>query len=395
MKITGNRLSVISCQFERSRERWLLPITVHRLLITIFYFLLTFNSYLVFSQQPNVISATASGTDDSIKIDTSYLKSYDDKLILGLWQSERRFDITLDQKIYSDTSIHSGINYIANANHISGVSLDYDIIGLAFGYKSVPSGNTRTGNTEYLDLGLNINTSGFRFENSFRRYSGFYDNNTRNYVHPFNDTTTPYFQNPSLNIRQIKSKLIYTISHKRFSLSSAYANQKRQVKSAGSILLIYNFYALSMNSDSSFIPPPLQKYYGFIWDGLNRLNIYAYSAGVGATRTFVFWKKFYLNIFLGIGYEEQYRHFYTYPENVHFSYWKTWYAGDWRTSVGYNGKRFFMRATSIYDLNNYESQDLKFRMNFVMGSFDFGYRFNFKAPKPYKKFRETKVYKML
>ncbi|MBI4931689.1 MAG: DUF4421 family protein [Bacteroidetes bacterium] len=347
---------------------------------------------LVFSQQSTVVSASAFSVDTS-RIDTNYLKFYKDKLILALWQSERRFDITISQKMFPDSGM-STINYIANANQVSGISLDYDILSLAFGYRSVPSVDKRKGNTDYLDLGLNINTSGFRFENSYRRYTGFYDNNTTKYIHPFTDST-PYFQNPNMNISQVKSKLIYTISHKRFSLSGAYANVKRQVKSAGSVLLVYNFYGLSMYSDSSIIPPPLQNFYGPIWDGFNKMNIYAYSAGAGYTRTFVFWKKFYFNFLFALGYERQYRHYYIYPENVQYSYWKTWFAGDWRTSVGWNGKRFFIRATSTYDLNNYESTALNFKMKFFAGSFDLGWRFKFRVPKPYRKFQETKVYKML
>lgn len=355
--------------------------------------ILTFSPFPLFSfpQQSTMVSASATSIDTG-KIDTNYLKVYKNKLIVALWQSERRFEILLAPKIVSMPG--DSINYIANSNHVSGVSLDFDILSLAFGYRSVPSSDKRTGSTNYLDFGVNINTSGLRFENNYRRYTGFYDKNTPNYVQPFTDTTF-YFQNPSLNIRQIKSKMIYAISHKRFSLSGAYANVKRQVKSAGSVLLVYNFYGLSMRCHSSIIPPPLQKYYGPVWDGLNRMNIYAFSAGVGLTRTFVIFKKFYINFFGSLGLERQYRHFYTYPENAHFSYWKTWFAGDWRTSLGYNGKRFFIRATSIYDLNNYESKDLRFEMKFIMGSFDFGYRFNFKPPKPYRKFQETKAYKML
>ena len=346
-----------------------------------------------FPQQSTIVSASASPVDTS-KIDTNYVKLYKNQLIVALWQSERSFDLTLAQKMVADSGL-STINYIANSNHVSGVSLDFDILSLAFGYRSVPSGDKRTGSTDYLDFGFNINTSGLRFENSYKRYTGFYDKNTPKYVQPFNLDSTPYFQNPSMNIRVIKSKMIYAISHKRFSLSGAYANVRRQVKSAGSVLLVYNFYGLSMRCNSSIIPPPLQKYYGPVWDGLNRMNIYAFSAGAGLTRTFVIFKKFYINFFGSLGLERQYRHFYTYPENAHFRYWKTWFAGDWRTALGYNGKRFFIRATSIYDLNNYESNDLRFEMKFIMGSFDFGYRFNFKPPKPYRKFQETKAYKML
>ncbi len=339
-------------------------------------------------------SGTASlSSQDTNRIDTNYVKSYKDKLIVGLWQSERRFEIVIDQKFGHD-STSSAINYVANSNKVSGVSLDFDIIGLAFGYRSLPGGNKRTGSTDYLDLGLNINTRSIRLENSFKRYTGFYDLNSPDYILPFTDSTN-YFQNPSLNLRVVKTKLIYTFNKKKFALSAAYANVKRQVKSKGSWLLIGNFYSLNFYSDSSIIPTPLQPKYGVVWDGLNRMNVYAYSAGFGGTYTLIIAQNFYFNILGTFGLERQYRHYYTQPENVHFAYWKTWSASDWRASFGYNGKRFFMRLSTIYDINNYESEDMKFDMRFIAGSFDFGYRFNLKAPKPYQKFRETKIYKML
>lgn len=344
---------------------------------------------LVFSQQST--SASLSSTDSS-RIDTNYIKNYRDKFIIALWQSERRFDMLINQKMSQDTG--TAINYIANSNHVSGISLDYDIIGLAFGYRSIPGGNARTGNTDYLDLGLNINTRRFRLENSFRRYTGFYDNLSTNYIKPFTDTTH-YYQNPSLNLRVVKTKLLYSFNNRKFALGAAYANSKRQVKSSGTWLLVGNFYALNLYSDSSIIPPALRPKYGLVWDGLNRMNVYAFSAGAGGSYTIVFWKKFYLNFLATFAIESQNRHFYTSPENVHFKYWKTWFAGDWRSSIGYNGRRFFIRATSIYDLTNYESNDMNFKMKFIAASFDFGYRFNFKAPKPYRKFQETRLYKML
>lgn len=331
--------------------------------------------------------------EGKIKTDTNYVKSYKDKLIIGLWQSERSFNINIDQKLIA-ASGSSAINYIANSNHVSGISLDYDIIGLAFGYRSLPGGNSRTGNTDYLDLGFNINTKGLRFENTYKRYTGFYDNNSGNYIHPFNETTN-YFQSPSMKLRIVKSKLIYAFSKRKFALGAAYANTKRQVKSKGSWLLVGNFYSLGLSSNSSIIPPQLQHYYGTTWDGLNKMNIFAYSVGLGATYSLVFFKRFYFNFLTSFGLETQFRHLYTLPENTNISYVKIKSAGDWRTSVGYNGKRFFMRLSNIIDLNNYENKDLNFNMKFIAGSFDFGYRFSFKAPKPYQKFQESKIYKLL
>ncbi|TAL62367.1 MAG: DUF4421 domain-containing protein [Bacteroidetes bacterium] len=336
-------------------------------------------------------SASLSSVDTS-KTDTNYVKFYKDKLIIGLWQSERSFDILIDQKLAADTN-KTAINYIANSNHVSGISLDYDIIGFAFGYRSVANGTKRTGNSDYLDFGFNINTRGLRFENSFKRYTNFYDKNTPNYVKPFTDSTD-YYQTP-MSIRVLKSKLLYTFSKKKFALGAAYANVKKQIRSKGSWIAVANFYSLNMFSDSSIIPYPLQKYYGTTWNKFNRMNVYAYSAGFGGTYTLVFWKRFFFNFLISGGIETQYRHYYTANNGKRISTWKTRGAGDWRTSLGYNSKRFFMRVSSMQDLTNYDSNALKFEMKFIAGSFDFGYRFNFKAPRPYRKFQETKLYKML
>ena len=245
-----------------------------------------------------------------------------------------------------------------------------------------------------MDLGLNINTRRLRLENSFKRYTGFYDNNSSNYIKPFT-ATTPYFQNHDLNLRVVKTKLIYSFNKRKFALGAAYANAKRQVKSKGSWLLVGNFYSMNFFSNSSIIPPPLQKDYGTTWDGLDRINIYAYSAGFGGTYTIVFWKRFYFNFLASFGLEKQFRYYYTSPENARFVSHKTQPASDWRTSIGYNGKRFFIRGSTIYDFNHFDSPELNFDMKFIAGSFDFGYRFNFKTPKPYQKFQETRLYKMM
>lgn len=90
----------------------------------------------------------------------------------------------------------------------------------------------------------------------------------------------------------VKSKLIYTLDKKRFALSAAYANVKRQVKTRGSWMVIRNFYSMNLFSDSSIIPKPLSGYYGKHWDGFNKMNVYAFSAGLGGTRTLYSSKNF-------------------------------------------------------------------------------------------------------
>lgn len=353
---------------------------------TLFLLFLLTASFRQYALSQETASASVSSIDTS-RIDTNYVKYYKDKLIIGLWQSERRFDIHINQKTFPKID-SSEINYIANSNQVSGIAIDYDIIGFAFGYKSVPGDVAKYGRSDYLDLGLNINARRIRLENSFKRYTGFYDNNSKYY------DTTQYFKNPSMNLRVIKSKLIYQFNNKKFALGAVYANTKRQVRSKGSWLMVGNFYALNLHSDSSIIPAPQQLKYGY-WSGFHKMNVYAFSAGFGGTYTLVLWKNLYLNLLYVFGLERQYRHYYVLPENNHHAYWKTWTAGDYRFSLGYNGRRFFWRTSGIYDLNNYESKNLKFDMKFISGSVDFGYRFNFRAPKPYRKFQETNLYKMM
>jgi hypothetical protein len=341
-----------------------------------------------FGQEPVVAAA---GVSAGSAVDTNYIHFYKDKLIIGLWQSERQYEIGISEKLKPDTG-KSAINYVALANHVTGFSLDYDIISFSLGFRAIPQGNSRTGKTDYLDLSLNFNTRGFRFENSYRQYKGFYDNNTADYTVPFTDTV-PYFQNPSMFLQTLRSKMIYNFNRKKFTLGAPYGNAKRQLKSAGSWMLVANFYGFFLNTDSSFIPPPIQSYYGLVWDGLHKMNIYAYSMGPGGSYTFVIWKKVYLNFLVSFGLERQYRHFYVRPENIHYSYWQTWFTADWRTSLGYNGKRFFLRISNFIEGSAYNGKDLYIDSRLVAGSVDFGYRFNFKPPKPYRWFQSTKIYK--
>ena len=357
----------------------------------LFYSILS--TCFIFSQENNNTQVSITSTNKN-KIDSNYVKFYKDKLIVALWQSERSFDILLNQRLYNYIGTNTAVNYIANSNNVTGLSVDYDIIGLALGFRSIPSGDDRTGNSKYIDFGFNINTSGFRFENSYKRYIGFYDDNSANYIKPFINST-PYYQNPDLRLRVAKSKLLYTFNKRKFALSAAYANVKRQIRSQGSWIAVGNFYSFNFSTPSYIAPIPLKSFYGSTWGSFNKMTVSAFSAGFGATYTLVIFKGFYLNFLGSLGLERQYRRYYTYPDNKIASYWKTRGAADWRSSLGFNGKRFFIRISGIYDFNNYESRELEFKMQFYAASFDFGYRFNFKAPAPYKKFQDSNIYKRL
>ena len=70
--------------------------------------------------------------------DTTYYRKYNESLIISLYQSfARQFDIEISEKFPPDSG-KSGLHYYSDANIVSGIAIDYDKFGIAFGYRSTP-----------------------------------------------------------------------------------------------------------------------------------------------------------------------------------------------------------------------------------------------------------------
>ena len=329
-----------------------------------------------------------------LNYDTNYIAKYPSRLILGLYQSARHYDILLEQFVTKDTfnGKPSNANYFADANNVSGFSFDYDLIGFSFGYNSVPSYTSRkVGKTTYYSYALNFTTKGLRVENSIKSYKGFYDKHSPVYDSTFSDTGR-YFQNPSMTVFTYKTKAIYIFKKRKFSLSSAYSNTARQLKSSATWLLIGNIYGLKMHADSSLVPRPIQSFYGTVWDDMNRMNVVGFSAGGGLSGTLVLWKKLYVNFLLGAGLEGQHRLYTTLSGDGSLAVWQPSFAADWRASAGYNGKKFFVRFSNVIDFNYFYTSAIHITQQYYSGEFSFGYRFYVKTPKVYKRFQDSEVY---
>jgi hypothetical protein len=329
------------------------------------------------------------------KYDTNYIAKYYDKMVLGLYQSAGHYDILMEQLVMQDTFRNkpSNANYFADASNVSGISFDYDIIGFSFGYKSVSANpESKVGRTTYYSYGLSFTTKGFRLENSIRKYKGFYDKHS--YVYDslaFNDSTH-YYINPSMSVFTVKSKCIYTFNKRKFALGSCYANTARQLKSAFTWLGIGNVYGIKMSADSSLVPRPIQPFYGTKWDDMNQMKIIGFSVGGGFSATIVLWKRVFVNLLAGTGLDIQHRYYSTFSGDATLSIWQPSVASDLRGALGYNARRFFIRIDGINDFNYYYTDFVHITQRYYAGEFTFGWRFNVKPPKLYRKFQETKVY---
>ena len=327
--------------------------------------------------------------------DTTYYKEYNDKFIVSLHNSfVKQYDISFNQNMMKDAAQKSPFHYYANANVVSGIEFDYDIFGISFDYKAVPPANeNQKGKTDYTDLGLNIGGNKWKLETSYKKYEGFYDANSANYTSPYIIGFTPYYQDPHMSTTCTKAKFIYITKPNKFSYDAAYSCGSRQIKSAFSWIIVGNIYYDQLGTDISFVPLPLRKYYSDYSD-FNGLKVVGLSIGGGFSANIVFLHRFFGNITLAVEPESQLRNYhFSSGLSVKRSYIST--SGDTRFSFGYNGKRLFWFLSLITDYSNYNSGQVQIKNNFASGETTIGWRFKKKKPEFYKKFEETKIYKML
>jgi hypothetical protein len=334
--------------------------------------------------------------------DSTYYVKYKSRLIISFFQSYRNYNIELQQYLKKDTFSLSKLNYIAQANNISGIELNYDKLNFSFGYASIPPANVKqTGKTDHFNIGMNIGGNEWILETGYRRYQGFYDKNTPRYDSAFSkwDTTTIdkrgiYTQFPHMISTSYKMKFLYFTNHKRFSFKSGYSCAYRQIKSSFSWVITANgYYNTITTTDTSFFPKKVQPYYD-THANLNGLNVAAFSVYGGASLNIVLWRALFFNLtFLG-GPEQQWRSYRYFKDTLHYNRTISYlaFSGDIRGSVGLNFKRWFVTLNGVTDFSYYKSGEMMFVSKYFSGQFSIGYRFKVKTPKIYQKFQQTKLY---
>lgn len=328
------------------------------------------------------------------KWDTTYYSKYKDRFIVSLYQSYRYYGIDISQKLFRDTLGQSKIEYLAEANFVSGIEISYDKINFSVAYKSAPPANQlQKGDTKYKNFALNIGGGKWILENSYRTYTGFFNKNTVTYDTTFK-TTGIYTQSPTLSSETFKTKFLYYTNSNKFACKSGYSCTQRQLKSAFSFVLTANINYNRLNSDSSFIPLPVRKYYDH-YQSIKGLNVFAFSIYGGGSVNIVLWRALFLNLTLLLGPEEQWRTYHYAEPKMSKTLFYTAYSGDFRAALGLNFKRFFVIISSSTDFSLYNSNAVDYTAKYIAGNFSLGYRFKVKTPRLYRKFKESKWYDKL
>ncbi|HKR04156.1 MAG TPA: DUF4421 family protein [Bacteroidia bacterium] len=325
------------------------------------------------------------------QFDTAFYIKYSDMLGVGVFQSIRDNAITFEKLNLPDSLFHT-VSYNVNGKAITGFFLDYDKIYFAFGFKTVQNDNDmRKGTTDISSYVVQLGTNKLILEGGYRRYRGFYDESTPNYIAPFMDSTL-YYQDKSLEDKVTKIKALYFLNHKKFSYNSSYFGSYRQLKSAMSWTFGGNFYYNKIKSDTSLIPYYARSVfneYGY----LDQVRVTGFSLGGGGSGNLVIGKRFFLNLTITLGLEPQWRRYHfltgeaTSPCYISF-------ASDIRTSLGFNSRKFYFLISSINDLTYNNSKSLNISGAFLNGTISIGWRFHLEN-KGTKWLKENKLYKMI
>jgi hypothetical protein len=339
---------------------------------------------------------------DSLRIvypwgfDTNYVRRYNDRIAISLFQSQRTFALSVSQTGIPDDVQKSTLEYIARANKATGISVAYDKISFSLSYTTpLPEAEIkRKGKTKYSDYSFAFTSYRYRLELAYRNYKGFYEGNTSRYDTSFTDSSA-YYQRPDLSNLVLKARFIYFFNKRKFSYSAAYSNTYRQLKTGGSWFAYTDIFYNSVYDAAGFIPSQVDTFYQD-YKKFSALEAYGLSLGGGYTVNIVLFKSLYINGTLGLSGQFYQQNSQTADGLINNSVFKAGITGaDLRGAVGYNGKNFFIRATILYDLTVFEVAKVNISSQFIGGSFAFGYRFKFKERKWVKKMKNNKYYKLL
>jgi hypothetical protein len=310
--------------------------------------------------------------------DTSYVMRFPGRLGVALYQSKPLFEIRLKntQPVQGATN---DLDFKTQAKYITGIGLHYDKLSVFAGIKTPGESDERKGKTHSSQFNIAFTGVKLRIEGSARFYSGFYENNSSNYIPSFNDSTD-YYQNGDMKTNSLKLKVFYFFnSKKRFTYGAAYINNTRQIKSAGSFLVTANLYQFGVKNDGPIIPPYIASVFA-PYDSVDKFKVTGLSTGIGYTHTFVIFKRFFLNLLFAAGVESQTLNLFENDKSLYKNTRTILSSYDFRSSLGYNSNRFYFSFHTIIDGNVYTVNNIEINNNFINSIFLIGYRFGVKIP---------------
>lgn len=262
---------------------------------------------------------------------------------------------------FQDPETKGSLIYQPNSRPLIGVGGNIVDIGFGFVLK-LPIIFGRDidiyGDTDFFDFQFNFYRNKFSMDFHYQNYQGLYLANTRNLPDVvFSENP----KNPGLSLEGASLNGVYIFNSEKFSYPAIFNNTERQLKSAGSFLMLASLKHLSLVNDSLIIPKAYETHFSpsssgqleqAKFTGLSFMPAYSYTLTV---------KNFYLNLTYAIGPDLQYREIRTAETSRDF--WALERKSNLRAGLGYDNDRFF--AGIIYNSrqNRYGTGNLGFTHN--------------------------------
>ncbi len=260
--------------------------------------------------------------------DTSYYSSYN-YLITG------RFYFSKKYTSFNLRNLQQGLalKYFPNTTLNMGVGATYKwaTLNLAYGFGFLNPEDGK-GKTKYLDLQMHNYGRKVIVDIFGQFYNGFYLNNDQ-----ITDAAGEYYKRPDLKVRIFGVSGQYLFNYDRFSYRAAFLNNEWQKKSAGSMLLGWEFFLGQSTADSSMVPTPLKAPPGDAPPAgdvnVNRVEFIETGPNVGYAYTYVYKKHWFLAGSL----------------TVSLDYGKSVMKGDTRVQKEAFSPNYFVRAVAGYN----------------------------------------------
>jgi hypothetical protein len=273
--------------------------------------------------------------DNSPGTDSAYIADYKNLLTARVFL------------LYQDASfaVHPGISeeliYTPNVAGRIGIAGFYKWfgLGLSLGNSIFRRSTTKYGNTYVLDLRVNAYERSVAAELYLQDLRGFYIRNLK-------DPQGNFYKIPDMRIFALGFIGYWILNHERFSIRSAFIQNERQKKSAGSFIIRPTFLSYNLSSGDGIIPAEIINTYGIKNNFLLRGGEF-YSLGLapGYSYTLVLFKKAYVNaaIFPGV----LWQNYYYETDQASYSSANFTFTLSWRAALGYNADTWYIGAGII------------------------------------------------
>ncbi len=326
---------------------------------------------------------------DSMRWNTKKYQKFNEVLILGLYTQYRNFGNEFVQISNRDTLGFSTHNFNAESRSITGIVVNFDKFNFSVGLRSQPQNNSNgKGFTKVFNFGFNIGDNFWVNETYFRRFTGFYNNNTPNFDTTFKKTGE-YYVLPILRSTLFNNRFMAFTNAENFSYKAGFGCNYRQLKSAATWIYGGSVSYFSLINDSAIFPKKVQYLFNE-YATMNKFTSFNTGAQGGAAITLVLFKAWFLSGYFTVGPEIQWRNYSFNPGNRAVTYLN--WSGTARFSAGLNLKKCYLIFSFCSDYNTFNNSVFNYKVNSITGNLTYGWRFHRPTPEFYKKFKKTKLY---